>query len=100
MPRSIGTLATIAIATLAAIADVGCRSRGSTPAPAPATVNEVGKEFHTADHAIERATVDPLYPPRGGYVVTDWADDPHRIHPKVVWLVQQELFESTYELAP
>ena len=138
--------------------------------------DEVGKEFQTADHAVERATADywlcvgtsnepwfqkkgkidakyrrtgherrqfafdaepheygvfvpregarnwaahvddpgiagfyiqpnfpsdgPLYSPRGGYVVTDWADDPYRIDPKDVWLVQQEMFESTYELAP
>jgi len=135
---------------------------------------EVGKEFHTADHAVERADADhwlcvgvagepwfqpkakieakyrctvrerrqfsfddapheygvfhpregsrswaakiddpaiegfyiqpsyptdgPLYSPRGGYVVRDHIADPYAGSPNDVWLVQQALFESTYEL--
>ena len=43
-------------------------------------------------------TDGPLYAPRGGWVVTDYTDDPAKIDPKDVWLVQQELFESTYEV--
>jgi hypothetical protein len=40
----------------------------------------------------------PLYSPAGGYVVKDEVADPYRDRPKDVWLVQQPLFESTYEL--
>ena len=40
----------------------------------------------------------PLYSPSGGYVVKDDVPDPYRDKPKDVWLVQQSLFESTYEL--
>ncbi len=40
----------------------------------------------------------PLYSPAGGYVVKDDVPDPYRDKPKDVWLVQQPLFESTYEL--
>jgi hypothetical protein len=40
----------------------------------------------------------PLYSPAGGYVVKDDVPDPYRDKPKDVWLVQQSLFESTYEL--
>jgi hypothetical protein len=40
----------------------------------------------------------PLYSPAGGYVITDDVADPYRDKPKDVWLVQQSLFESTYEL--
>lgn len=141
----------------------------------PVSAEEVGKEFHTADHAVERATADhwlcvgvagepwfqkrekieskyersgsaqrkfsfdttthayeqftpragsrnwaaqvddpriegfyiqpnyptdaPLYSPRGGYVVKDHVDDPYSGDPNDVWLVQQGLFESTYEMA-
>ena len=39
----------------------------------------------------------PLYSPAGGYVVKDDVPDPYRDKPKDVWLVQQSLFESTYE---
>jgi hypothetical protein len=38
-----------------------------------------------------------LYSPAGGYVVKDDVSDPYRDNPKDVWLVQQSLFESTYE---
>jgi hypothetical protein len=40
----------------------------------------------------------PLYSPAGGYVVKDDVADPYRDKPKDVWLVQQALFESTYEI--
>ncbi len=40
----------------------------------------------------------PLYSPPGGYVVKDDVADPYRDEPKDVWLVQQSLFESTYEI--
>jgi hypothetical protein len=40
----------------------------------------------------------PLYSPSGGYVVKDDVENPYRDKPKDVWLVQQSLFESTYEL--
>jgi hypothetical protein len=40
----------------------------------------------------------PLYSPAGGYVVKDHVPDPYRDNPDDVWLVQQSLFESTYEL--
>lgn len=43
-------------------------------------------------------TDGPLYSPAGGYVVKDDADDPYSGNPNDVWLVQQALFESTYEL--
>lgn len=39
----------------------------------------------------------PLYSPRGGYVVRDDTPDPYAAAPNDVWLVQQGLFESTYE---
>jgi hypothetical protein len=39
-----------------------------------------------------------LYSPAGGYVVMDDVPDPYRDKPKDVWLVQQPLFESTYEV--
>ena len=42
----------------------------------------------------------PLYAPAGGYVVKDAVADPYRDQPGDVWLVQQPLFESTYELIP
>ena len=40
----------------------------------------------------------PLYSPAGGYVVKDDVADPYREKPKDVWLVQQPLFDSTYEI--
>jgi hypothetical protein len=40
----------------------------------------------------------PLYSPAGGYVVKDDVDDPYRDNPKDVWLVQEGLFKSTYEI--
>lgn len=43
-------------------------------------------------------TDGPLYSPRGGYVVKEYVDDPYAGDPDDVWLVQQSLFESTYEL--
>jgi hypothetical protein len=42
----------------------------------------------------------PLYSPAGGYVVKDHVADPYGERPDDVWLVQQALFESTYELVP
>jgi hypothetical protein len=39
----------------------------------------------------------PLYSPAGGYVVKDHCNDPYNDSPDDVWLVQQALFESTYE---
>jgi hypothetical protein len=42
----------------------------------------------------------PLYSPAGGYVVRDDVKDPHQAKPNDVWLVQQGLFESTYEVIP
>lgn len=42
----------------------------------------------------------PLYSPAGGYVVRDEVADPYLDVPKDVWLVQQPLFESTYEILP
>lgn len=40
----------------------------------------------------------PLYSPSGGYVVKNEVTDPYHDKPREVWLVQQSLFESTYEL--
>jgi hypothetical protein len=40
----------------------------------------------------------PFYSPSGGYVVKDEVKDPYHDKPGDVWLVQQSLFESTYEL--
>ena len=40
----------------------------------------------------------PLYSPAGGYVVKNDVKDPYHDDPKDVWLVQQSLFDSTYEL--
>ena len=40
----------------------------------------------------------PLYSPAGGYVVMDHVPDPYKADPKDVWLVQEALFNSTYEL--
>ena len=42
----------------------------------------------------------PLYSPSGGYVVKDEVKDPYRDKPNDVWLIQQPLFKSTYELVP
>ena len=42
----------------------------------------------------------PLSAPAGGYVVRDDVADPYAAAPADVWLVQEALFESTYELAP
>ena len=39
----------------------------------------------------------PLYSPVGGYVVMDYVPNPYEGQPKDIWLVQQALFESTYE---
>ncbi len=39
----------------------------------------------------------PLHAPAGGYVVRDFVPDPYRANPADVWLVQQKLFESTYD---
>jgi hypothetical protein len=41
----------------------------------------------------------PLYSPAGGYVVKDHVPDPYQ-EGDDVWLVQEGLFESTYELLP
>jgi hypothetical protein len=40
----------------------------------------------------------PLYSPAGGYVARDEVDDPYKAAPNDVWLVQQPLFKSTFEL--
>ncbi|HET6882999.1 MAG TPA: hypothetical protein VFI31_22715 [Pirellulales bacterium] len=40
----------------------------------------------------------PLYSPAGGYVVTGDVADPYTAQLDDVWLVQQPLFESTYEI--
>ena len=40
----------------------------------------------------------PLYSPSGGFVVRDYCDDPYSANPDDVWLVQEPLFLSTYEL--
>lgn len=45
-------------------------------------------------------TDGPLYSPVGGYVVKDHSADPYAGNPNDVWLVQQDLFESTYEISP
>lgn len=42
----------------------------------------------------------PLYANAGGYVVMEDVPDPYRAPNRHVWLVQQELFESTYEPLP
>jgi len=39
-----------------------------------------------------------LHSPAGGYVVKGDVDDPYADDPDDVWLVQQSLFDSTYEL--
>ena len=39
----------------------------------------------------------PLYSPAGGYVVKGDVPDPYQDNPDDVWLVQQGLFESSYE---
>lgn len=43
-------------------------------------------------------TDGPLYSPAGGWVVMDYVDDPYGADPTDVWLVQEALFESTYEV--
>jgi hypothetical protein len=43
---------------------------------------------------------NPLYSPAGGYVVKDHVADPYRGGTDDVWLVQEALFQSTYELLP
>ena len=42
----------------------------------------------------------PLYSPAGGYVVTEDVADPYQANLKDVWLVQEAIFDSTYELIP
>jgi len=42
----------------------------------------------------------PLYSPAGGYVVKDNVPDPYQDHPEDVWLVQEKIFDSTYEFMP
>lgn len=42
----------------------------------------------------------PLYAPKGGFVVMDHVPDPYQGNPKDVWLVQERLFNSTYEFIP
>jgi hypothetical protein len=42
----------------------------------------------------------PLYSPAGGYVVTDDVPDPYQAKLRDVWLVQEAIFNSTYELIP
>jgi hypothetical protein len=43
---------------------------------------------------------NPLYSPAGGYVVKDHVADPYKDGTDDVWLVQEALFQSTYELLP
>ena len=43
-------------------------------------------------------TDQPLYSPAGGYVVMDYVDDPYGADPADVWLVQEPIFDSTYEM--
>ena len=40
----------------------------------------------------------PLYSPAGGYVVRSDAEDPYTAELDDVWLVQQKIFESTYDI--
>jgi hypothetical protein len=50
-----------------------------------------------------RTTYDPDHPltaPAGGYAVTEDVPDPYRADLKDVWLVQEKLFDSTYEIIP
>jgi hypothetical protein len=42
----------------------------------------------------------PLYSPAGGYVVTNDTPDPYQGKIGDVWLVQEAIFDSTYELLP
>jgi len=42
----------------------------------------------------------PLYAPAGGYVVRPDSPDPYKESPRDVWLVQESLFTSTYDLVP
>jgi hypothetical protein len=42
----------------------------------------------------------PLYSPAGGYVVRNHVADPYADDPADLWLVQQSLFEQTYEFVP
>jgi hypothetical protein len=42
----------------------------------------------------------PLYSPAGGYVVRNHVADPYEDSPDDVWLVQESLFEQTYEFVP
>lgn len=42
----------------------------------------------------------PLHSDAGGFVVMDDVPDPYQAKPTDVWLIQQALFESTYEPAP
>jgi hypothetical protein len=42
----------------------------------------------------------PLFSPAGGYVVMDHVPDPYQAAPNDVWLVQEPLFISTYEILP
>jgi hypothetical protein len=43
---------------------------------------------------------NPLYSPAGGYVVKDHVADPYGENTDDIWLVQEALFRSTYELLP
>ena len=43
-------------------------------------------------------TDGPLYSTAGGWVVMDYVDDPYAADPNDVWLVQEPLFDSTYEV--
>jgi hypothetical protein len=45
-------------------------------------------------------TDHPLYSPAGGYVVMKHVADPYDGSPDDVWLVQEALFEQTYEFLP
>jgi len=63
-----------------------------------ARVEGPGIEGFSIRPAYDRAT--SLYSPAGGYVVRDHVPDPYHGSPDDVWLVQEAIFESTYELLP
>lgn len=60
-----------------------------------AQVNAVGVSGFFIEPIYDPA--HPLFSPIGGYVVREFTDDPYGSAPKDVWLVQQVVFESTYE---
>jgi hypothetical protein len=59
-----------------------------------------GREIRGFEIRPNYDPIRPLHSNAGGYVVMDDAPDPYQAKPTDVWLVQQGLFESTYEAAP